>query len=418
MARPRASQIASPSDPADVWRRLHAAPDVLEAITEAEGLSELALQQRLRRDWPDDLVRAALSLVDFRRRARDKFPHATDLWGDRTGLEQATPAEVARHKAQRFDARTWDLCCGLGGDTLALAATHDVLAVDRDPACCLWTRWNAEAAGVASRVQIVCADVAELVRGAGPHIAKDLVHVDPDRRAGPGGSTSSRGSTGRDGRSRRVEDLSPGLDVLRDLVARFRGGAIKLSPASNFGGKFPEAEIELTSLRGECKEATVWFGALRGPHAWRATVLPQGATLSGDPLESVAEIAPLGRFLFDPDPAIVRAGLVDLAAVQAGLSRLDPAEEYLTGDAPCDSPFVRAFEVLKSLPNRDTEIRRWFREHPVGEVEVKCRHVPIDAEAVRRRLPLEGSGSVALIFARVEGRVRAVATRRVVLGGD
>ena len=134
----------------------------------------------------------------------------------------------------------------------------------------------------------------------------------------------------------RVEDYVPGLDYLQRLTRTGRGGAIKLSPAANFGGKFRDVEVELVSLHGECKEATIWFGELRGTASWRATILPTGETITGEPLDFTANISAPLQYVFDPDPAVVRAGLVDAVAVQLGLNRLDPAEEYLTGTGkPC-----------------------------------------------------------------------------------
>jgi len=45
--------------------------------------------------------------------------------------------------------------------------------------------------------------------------------------------------------------------------------------------------------------------------------------------------------------------------------------------------------------------------------------VPIDVEAVRRKLPLSGSDAAVLIFARMAGKTRAVVCRRVVsIGTD
>jgi hypothetical protein len=365
--------------------------EILDSATE----TELHLQTRLRQEFPDALVRAAMTLHDLRRHARKKFSRADEMWFDRTGLEQATAEAVARHKAQRFAGRVCDYCCGIGSDSLALAARCDVTAVDIDPVATLFAQWNAEVYGVASRLETVCTDVETLPVSGG------LVHIDPDRR--PGGR----------GRVLRVEDCRPGLEFLKTLPRHFEGGAIKLSPAANFGGKFDEVEIELVSLDGECKEATVWFGSLAVSQVWRATVLPSGETIAGDPLETIVETAPLGRFLYDPDPAVVRAGLVNLAADNLGLSRLDEAEEYLTGDGLVASPFVRGFEVLEELPNNDRAIRDFFRRSSFGQVEIKCRHIPIDAEAVRRKLPLPGSEPAVLIFARLQGKARAVVCKRV-----
>jgi hypothetical protein len=389
-------------DPA-LLRRLRASPDLFDQIAAWNG-SELGLQNRLRGKYPAELVRGALTLVELRRRGANKFSRAEGMWFDRVSLEQSTAEAVARHKALRFQGRgrVWDFCCGIGGDALQLAAGSEVLAVDRDPAACLCTQWNAETYGVADHLTVVCADVETIADREG------LLHIDPDRRAAraAGGAAIS----GR--RSLKLEEGAPGLETLTRLANEFRGGAIKSSPASNFGGKFPRAEIELVSLDGECKEATIWFGELAEPGAWRATALPSGESLAGDPLSAAAPLAELGRYLINPGPALVRAGLIDLFAVRQGLGRLDDAEEYLTGDAIPASHLAQAFEVVAQLPNNDREIRDYFRGSDIGSLEIMCRRIPIDIEGLRRRLALSGRAAAVLIFARIEGRARAVVCRR------
>ena len=378
----------------EILHELRCSPAVFARLADVRG-SELHVQKELRREFPPEVVRAAIELRELRARAAAKFTRADAMWLERTALEQATAEAVARHKARRFSDTVHDYCCGIGGDAIALAEHCNVIAVDRSPAMCLRAQWNAEVYGVGGRVHAVCADVEALPKPRG------FVHIDPDRR--PGGRS----------RTIRVEESVPGLDFLRDLGDHARGTAIKLSPAANFGGKFPGAEIELISLGGEAKEATIWLGELATPDLWRATVLPSGESLAGYALEAAAPIEPLGAYLYDPDPAIVRAGLVDVLAEKLGLWRLDGSEEYLSSDSCVDSPFVRVFRVLADLPNNDREIRRWFRESDFGQVEIKCRHIPIDADAVRRKLPLPGRSPGTLIFARVDGKTRAIASERL-----
>lgn len=384
-------------DDVDLLRRLKSRPEIFDRLLEMRG-PELARQQRLREEFPDDLVRAALLLAELRARGREKFRRAEAMWFDRAGLEQATGEPVARHKAKRFAARTApvvDLCCGIGADAIALAADGPVTAVDLRAGACLVTEWNAEVYGVAERVQTQVADAMTC------GVESWLVHLDPDRR--PGGQ-----------RSLRLEDHQPSLEFQQSLTTTAEGGGIKLSPASNFGGKFPGCEIELVSLDGECKEAVVWFGALRSETEWRATVLPAGDSLAGDPWMARADVTPLGGYLYDPDPAVVRAGLVDVLAEQESLRRLDPAEEYLTSDEPSFTPFTQCFEVVADLPNNDREIRAWFRAADCGQVEIKCRRIPISAEKVRRQLSLAGTQPLVLVFARIGGRARAVIGKRLV----
>lgn len=371
-------------------------PELMTAVAVATG-SEFAVQARLRTEFPAELVPLALSLHQFRQRAAGKFTRAERMWLDRVGLEQATAEVIARHKAARFPTGepVWDLCSGIGSDALALAADHPVTAVDLRPVACLRTLWNAEVYDVAEQIEVRLADVTTLSRPDG------LIHIDPDRRAG-GPS-----------RANRLEDYLPNLEFLQNLAATGLGGAIKVGPASNFGGKFPNTEIELVSWNGECKEATVWFGELAGPQPCRATVLPSGVSLAGHPLSAAAPVTPLGEYLYDPDPAVVRAGLIDLCAEQLGLTRLDAAEEYLTANRLVDSPFVTPFRVLAELPNNDRELRRHLRTGAAADYEIKCRHIPVQADALRRRLPHGSAESLTIFVARLDGKARIVIARRI-----
>ncbi|HCD01546.1 MAG TPA: hypothetical protein DER64_13580 [Planctomycetaceae bacterium] len=384
----------------DRWVGLRAQPEILELLENSSD-RELGLQDRLRKRFEVDLVRTAFQLRDARSRATSRFGQSVDLWFDRVGLEQATGEAVACHKAQRFHEFTWDLCCGVGGDAMSLGRVAHVVGVDRDPAKVLCCRWNAEAVGVGDRVAVVAADIRRLGRLRG------LVHIDPDQR--PGGAK----------RSHRIEDSEPGREYLEDLIASSEGGAIKLSPAANFLGKFPGCEIELVSVGRECKQAIVWFGGLAGApplgqvNLFRATSLPSGETLEGHPLASPFRMEMPGEYLFDPDPAVVRAGLVDRLAEQCGAWRLDDREEYLSGDGLPETTLAQAFRVMEVTANKPRPIREAARSLGFGPVEIKCRHVPVDADMMRRKLKLDGDRPGVVIVAKINGRTRAVLACRV-----
>lgn len=383
----------STNDECRVLEQLRQSPKIFAEITGWSG-SELGLQSRLRKHYADELVRAAMSLHELRIKGAQKFSKSEKMWFDRRGLEQATSELVAKHKAERFSGSVIDLCCGIGGDAIALAKNCSVTSVDLNPACCLRTAWNCEVYDVFDRVETHCADALQF------EIAGSMIHIDPDRRAGSEGKAS------------RIEDYVPSPAELLAMMSRCRGGAMKVGPASNFGGKFPDTEIELISLHGECKEATVWFGELSGDQPFRATVLPSGETITGHPLDASAEVSALKSYLYDPDPAVVRAGLVDLVAQRLGLNRLDPAEEYLTSDTRVQSPFVQAFEVLAECPNNENEFRAWLRKSDFGQIEIKCRHIPVHADSLRRRLTLPGDQPGVMIVARLDGKSRTVFARR------
>ncbi len=295
---------------------------------------------RWRRSHPPEVVSAAIRLAQCRRRARSKFTRAELMWLDPIGLEQSTSEPVARHKAQRFvDASVVDLCCGIGGDAMAFAAVaRSVVAVDSDHGMCRRTLWNARAYDLAERLQAVRSRAERFA-----YSDSTLVHIDPDRRR--------RGSK----RAQWVEDFAPSADELLALTRSSRGGAIKLGPASDFDAYFddPTFEIELVSLNGECKEAAVWFGD-RVSCRRRATVLPADQTWTDRDGARGGDVRVSGSndWVFDPDPALSRSGLVAGFALAHGLGRLAVGVEYLTRPHRIESPFLSAFEGARRAPLR------------------------------------------------------------------
>lgn len=377
----------------ETWTQLAKRPEVLQAVAAATG-DGLAVQKQLRELFPAETVRLALTLAKLRQKASPKFTRAESMWFDAVRLEQATSEIVARHKAQRFHGEIEDLCCGLGADSVALAQVGEVRSVDLDPLCEFFVRQNANVYGVAEKIVF---DLQDATQTAGDK----LIHIDPDRRDG-------------DKRMRRIEDYCPDLTFLQKLTNEGFGGAIKVSSASNFGGKFPNCEIELVSVSGECKEATIWFGALAGDQPWRATTLPSGETIAGEPLDAVAEVTEPLEYVFDPDPALVRSGLIDVFCVQHDLQRVDDAEEYLTAGTLVDSAFIRAFRVLGETANNDRKIRQLLRAENIGPLEVKTRHVKVDANMLQKKFSSKAGERPGVLFiAKVLGRTRALLCERV-----
>jgi hypothetical protein len=378
-------------------RRLRDCPELFAAIS-ASTPAELSGQRKLRETFADELVRAALSVHEARHRAADLLPHADQLWLTRVGLEQSTAWDVAAHKAKRFlqSDRVSDLCCGIGVDATAIAEFAEVTAIDTAPSMCLRTEWNALVWNRSEHIRTQCADVTSL------DWSDKIVHVDPDRRSG------------RDRPTKRLELYQPSLEWMQQLTRTAAGGGIKISPASNFLQKFPACEIELISLKGECREATVWFGRLAGEHAFRATALPTGESISADPLSAWTNVVPTAaEYIFDPDPAIVRSGLLDVMAEQYGLQRLDAEEEYLTGAECTTSGFVTAFRIEAVLSGNLKDLKQHLRSDPSTHYEVKCRRIPTNADAIRRQLPTGPAAPRVIFFARISGRATIVVTHRV-----
>ncbi|WP_435009765.1 class I SAM-dependent methyltransferase [Tundrisphaera lichenicola] len=384
-----------------------------EVLTIEAGRALLAEAAAIPRVRPSDIARwrkttptgwgaAALRLIEGRRKGAAKFTRADRMWLDPVGVEQATSEVVARHKARRFDrSPVVDLCSGIGGDSIALANSGLVLAVDLDEGMGRRAAWNAQVYDVSDRVLPIRARAEVFPIPAGAR-----VHVDPDRRA--------TGSS----RARSIRDYAPGLEFLRDLPGRARGGAIKLGPASDYESHFggPNFEIEIISLNGECKEATIWFGDLADPKVRRrATSLPSGTTWTDldAPSTSWQVEGPLDAFVFDPDPALTRSGLLDGFALAHGLHRIGSGHDLLTGPRPVGSALLATFEVVEDFPLDLKILRRVVDERGLGPLEIKTRGLDISPEVYRSVLRPSGPNPATwLLIAGRSGPGRAILARR------
>src|ERR1700722_7945058 len=140
----------------------------------------LALAERLRREYPPALVAAAMAQQDLRRAAGAKFTRAAQMLFTRAGYEQSSSERIARYRAARLAqaGRVADLCCGIGGDLIALASASDVLAVDRDATQARLALHNAGGYGRAAGAMPAFPDGRDI-----PLAGLDALFIAPARRS-------------------------------------------------------------------------------------------------------------------------------------------------------------------------------------------------------------------------------------------
>ena len=372
----------------------------------------LALSASLRREYPAELIAAALTQQTLRVAAREKFSLADQMLFTRAGLEQASSELTARHAAARFAGSrvVADLCCGIGGNLVALAeATREpvgpagtgfVVGVDGDVTSLEFARHNVTACAPGARAGFVNADVTRFSLGG-----FDAVFVDPARRDDLGRL--------RGGRYR--PPLSYCLR-LADAVGRI---GIKAAPGLR-RDLVPEGwETEFVAVERELKEALLWSPALAtgGGAATRATVLPAGDTMvatsaaasarqgsaaakPGLPTEP-ARPAPPGSYLLDPNPAVTRAGLVTDLAELTGTWQIDPMIAFLSSDEPVRTPFARTLRIVESAPWHEKRFARRLRELGIGSADIRRRGLAGDVARIHRRLGLQGPGAATIVLTRV-----------------
>lgn len=387
------------------------------ALDELAGqdLGELASLDRLtalRRRWPAAQAAALLDQARLRRKAADKFPHPERLLFTDDALQQASSRAVAVYRAQQFAAAlarspvtahrslVADLGCGIGADTIALAeAGLRVLAVERDPVRARIALANLATLGLTPSVRVVCADWRRLWPCV-PQIGSDgsywqdirAAFVDPSRRAG-------------EQRIFNLAGMDPPLADALALLEHVPALAVKTLPGIADDDIPPDAAVEFISERGAMKEALLRFGDLRMGAARRATLLPGPHHLASNAAHGEVPVSEPLTWLYEPDPAVIRATLVQHLAALLGAAQIDSTIAYLTSKQPMATPFARCWAVLRHGPFHLKTLNRWLRELGAGEVVVKKRGSAVDPDQFRRRLAsVTGGQPVTVFLTRVQGR--------------
>ncbi len=390
------------------WLVSDAATRWLELAAAGEGSAPApALAAKLRKDLTPRQTHLVLEQAALRRRGAEKFALAERMFFTPIALEQATDEWIARYKAARFPpaAAMADLCCGIGGDLLALAAHGPTIGVDRDPSIALFAEAN-------------LASARRPARGA------------ESRRFGPPTCARSTSLRWRLGISIRTADRpaaertrtvahDPPPEVIEALLGACPAGAIKLAPVAEWPADWAcRCELEWISRKRECRQLVAWFGALtERVGSRRATILDAEGIVQravrGEPKMALSPATNVGRYVYEPDAAVLAAQRTEALAGERGLAEITPGIAYLTGDEPLDDAALAGFKVLDLLPLRVKTVKRWLQQRSVGRLEVKKRGVALDPARFRQELQVAGDNDATLLITRRDGRPTVIAARRL-----
>ena len=376
-------------------------PEGAEALAEASGWpdpSSLAVAQSLRRRWTPEQAAAVSRQAELRRRAIAKFgERAVALFFTADGLEQATRESVARWRASRFVAagvrRVVDLGCGIGADALAFAdAGLEVVAVELDTATAVLAQAN-----LGERGRVTAGDAVALA----PELVQpgDAVFLDPARR------------TAR-GRTWRVADVTPPWEWATGMLAG-RNGCLKAGPGISHADLPEDLATAWVSDRGDLVEAGLWSGQPGWLPGSRVVVqLPEGIEWKVE-RRPEPKVGDVGRYLYEPGPAVIRAGGIPALAEQVAGWMLAPGIAYLASDALVETPLATVFEIDQVLPHDERRLRAWVREARIGTLEIKLRGLDVDPALLRRRLKLSGPNTATVILTPTRTGVRALVGHRL-----
>ncbi len=377
-------------------------PDALAFLTSPAGsrlLADLATQDLsdsrtlavmsgLRKSYPLAHAAAAMEQARLRRAAEGKFgSDAAVMFFTRDALEQASDSRTRHWRANSLSGKVIDAGCGIGADSLTYAQVGcEVLGLDLDVERVAIAEYNASSLGVPDRARFSVYDIT-----AGLPESCDWAFFDPARRD----------SQGR--RIHRAESYLPPLSTLKRWT-NARQVMVKLSPGiaiddvRDYGGR-----LEFLSVDGDLKEAVLLPS--ESTQTTRAVLFTGGETHIWDwhALTDLPTVAAPSGWLIEPDSALIRAGLVQHAAIAWGAHQIDDTIAYSTSESRIETPWARSWRILESMPFNLKKLRAYLSERGVGTVTVKKRGHAMTPEELIAGLKLKGTLSRTLVLTRCAG---------------
>lgn len=322
-------------------------------------------------------------------------------------VEQASSEATARFKAGLFSGKKLaDLTGGLGVDVFFLAQQFEsAIYVEQNADLLAAVRQNFAQLGAAN-VRFEQAEASQFLQSTAENF--DLIYLDPARRDGAGG------------RVFRLEDCSPNVLAIKDLMLEKSPRALlKTAPMLDLRLAAEQlrnvARIWVVAHEGDCREVLYLLEHAAPP----VPDIPIAAvSLAADGSVAQAfefsfaeeqaaetECAAPRQYLYEPNPAVLKAGAFRTFARRFGLQKLHANTHLYTSENPMPDAPARIFRIENVCKyDRKTVLAAL----PEARANVSARNFPDGAEAVRKKLGLRDGGNAYLFAATIAGGEKAI----------
>ncbi len=377
-------------------------PKVLRFIEQHrdDDPSAFALKHHSRSDLP---VRAMAEQIACRRKAAKKLPKLSrrNLLYTALSLEQASGERAASYKAGLVGIegeKMLDMTGGLGIDSIFFAKRFkEVVYVERDEVLADIAAHNFHELGI-ENITVVRGDSKKILKSS-PDDVFDWIFLDPARR--------EKGK-----RQVGLEESEPNVVQLHDLLLEKAGKfCVKASPALDTGTlqeKLPSlSRILVISVDRECKETLLM--CTRESLADVTNVVIQAVCLgagtetiiTSEKSESGRSIATdIGKYFYEPDPAIIKARLSVEVARHYDMRFINPQVDYLTSDRMISAFPGRAFRVKESVLYKPRRFRHFLTSAGISAASIQRRDFPLSPEKLRRMYALKEGAGQYLFFSK------------------
>lgn len=346
--------------------------------------------------YPDVDMPAAIVQIAGRQAAANKIPSwqsIEELWYPRhLSMEQCSSEITAQYKSTLADGETLaDLTGGFGIDCAFMASRfRKVSYVERQEELCEIAKHNFPLLGL-KHITVYNEDGVAHLQKMEP---VDCIFIDPARRNEHGGKTIA------------ISDCEPDVEELEELLlSKGKQIIIKLSPMLDLTLALKNMkhvrEVHVISVNNECKELLLIIGnepSLLIPiHCSNLTPKEKQTftfTREGELTSECLYTKELGKYLYEPNASILKAGAFRSIASRYEVKKLHPNSHLYTSDLWIENFPGRSFLITGQCSFNKKEIKETIGE--LKKANITVRNFPATVAEIRKRTKLSDGGEVYL----------------------
>lgn len=362
-----------------------------------DNLFELRLIKKLPRGVDIDL---AIRQITGKQKIKSKVPlfYNTDgiLYPAQLSLEQSSSETTARYKASLCEGNMLvDLTGGFGVDCCFMSERFkQAVYVERQAVLCELAKHNYPALNK-HHIKIIHAETEDFLTGMSH---ADWIYLDPARRNEHGGKVVY------------LRDCEPDITVISEqLLAKTGHVMVKLSPMMDVTAALNSLpytrEVHIISIDNECKEVLLVMNH-NEQNAIKIRTINLGKQqqvfdfeLKEEENVVAAFSAHIGKYLYEPNAAVMKSGAFKLVGVRFGMSKLHINTHLYTSDYLSENFPGRIFGVQKIWDTSKKGLKEEL--HRVPKANISTRNYPMRAEELRSKLRIKDGGDVYLFACTV-----------------
>lgn len=368
--------------------------DVLEYIRENldTDLSRLILKGS---PFPEVSIQEIATQISGLQKAKYKLPtwFKTEnvIFPPNINLEQTSSEKTAEYKASLISGKNMiDLTGGFGIDSFYFSRkVENIIHCEINPELSEIAAHNFKKLG-RENIEFRSGDGLDYLKATEKIF--DWIYIDPARRDDHGGKVF------------RLDQCTPDIPKhLKFLFEKTEHLLIKTSPLLDLSQGIKElkkvAEIHIVSVNNEVKELLFILhkNILSKTRIKTISFLADGIQRFEEDFEGYSpeiDLEPPKKYLFEPNPAVMKSGLFSELAKQTGTAKLHLNSHLYTSDIKVEFP-GRTFEILNVFPYNKKLLKK---EIGNKKANITTRNFPKSVEQIRKELKISEGGDHYLFF--------------------